>query len=87
MQSPCHSQALAPDAGAQAPFLHAVTRSRLLCRPSHESFVVSYLRYDQYLASGLPISNGVIEGACRHLIKDRMDITGACWGLERPRPC
>ncbi len=40
-----------------------------------------YLRYDQYLAVGLPISTGVIEGACRHLVKDRMDITGACWGL------
>jgi hypothetical protein len=33
-----------------------------------------YLRYDEYLALGLPISTGVIEGACRHLIKDRMDI-------------
>jgi len=41
----------------------------------------AYLRYDQYLAAGLPISTGVIEGACRHLVKDRMDITGACWGL------
>lgn len=42
----------------------------------------SYLRYDQYLAAGLPIATGVIEGACRHLIKDRLEITGACWGLE-----
>jgi len=41
-----------------------------------------YLRYDQYLAAGMPIATGVIEGACRHLIKDRMDITGASWGLE-----
>jgi hypothetical protein len=41
-----------------------------------------HLRYDQYLAAGLPISTGVIEGACRHLVKDRMDITGACWGLH-----
>jgi hypothetical protein len=41
-----------------------------------------YMRYDQYLAAGFPIATGVIEGACRHLIKDRMDITGACWGLE-----
>lgn len=40
------------------------------------------LRYDEYLAHGLPIATGVIEGACRHLIKDRMDITGARWGLE-----
>jgi hypothetical protein len=41
-----------------------------------------HLRYDQYLAAGLPISTGVIEGACRHLVKDRMDITGARWGLR-----
>lgn len=40
------------------------------------------LRYDRYLADGLPIATGVIEGACRHLVQDRMDITGARWGLE-----
>jgi hypothetical protein len=41
-----------------------------------------YLRYDQALAAGWPIATGVIEGACRHLIGDRPDITGARWGLE-----
>jgi hypothetical protein len=41
------------------------------------------LRYDLALAQGLPIATGVIEGACRHLVKDRMDITGARWGLAR----
>jgi len=41
-----------------------------------------FLRYDQYLVSGLPIATGVIEGACRHLIKDRMDLTGARWSLQ-----
>jgi hypothetical protein len=41
------------------------------------------LQYDQALDQGLPIATGVIEGACRHLVKDRMDITGARWGLER----
>jgi hypothetical protein len=41
------------------------------------------IRYDQYLQQGLPIATGVIEGACRHLIKDRMDITGARWMVER----
>ena len=40
-----------------------------------------YLHYDQYLARGMPIATGVIEGACRHLIKDRMDVTGARWSL------
>jgi hypothetical protein len=40
-----------------------------------------YLRYNQYLAAGLPIATGVIEGACRHVVKDRMDVTGARWSL------
>src|SRR5207245_11202516 len=30
---------------------------------------------------GLPIATGVIEGACRHVIRDRMEITGARWSL------
>jgi len=41
----------------------------------------AYLHYHQYLAAGLPIATGVIEGACRHLVKDRMDLTGARWSL------
>jgi hypothetical protein len=39
------------------------------------------LRYDVYMAAGWPIATGVIEGACRHLIKDRLDITGARWSV------
>jgi hypothetical protein len=41
----------------------------------------AYLHYEQYLAAGLPIATGVIEGACRHLVKDRMELTGARWRL------
>jgi hypothetical protein len=41
-----------------------------------------YLRYDHYLANGLPVATGVIEGACRHLVKDRMAVTGARWSLN-----
>lgn len=40
-----------------------------------------FLCYDEYLAAGLPIATGVIEGACRYLVKDRMEITGAVWGM------
>jgi hypothetical protein len=43
---------------------------------------VPYLHYPAYLAKGYPIATGVIEGACRYLVKDRMEITGARWGLE-----
>ncbi len=39
------------------------------------------LDYPKALANGWPISSGVIEGTCRHLVKDRMDITGARWGI------
>ncbi len=40
-----------------------------------------YLDYPTALREGWPIATGIIEGACRHLVKDRMDITGARWGL------
>jgi hypothetical protein len=41
-----------------------------------------YLDYPAALAAGWPIATGVIEGACRYLVKDRMDITGARWGVQ-----
>jgi hypothetical protein len=41
-----------------------------------------YLDYPTALTSGWPIATGVIEGACRHLVADRMDITGSRWGLD-----
>jgi hypothetical protein len=40
-----------------------------------------HLDYPAALAAGWPVATGVIEGACRHLVKDRMDITGARWGV------
>jgi hypothetical protein len=39
----------------------------------------SRMRYDEYLAKGYPIASGVIEGACRHLVKDRMERAGMHW--------
>jgi hypothetical protein len=41
-----------------------------------------YLDYPRALANGWPIATGVIEGACRHLVQDRMGITGARWSLS-----
>jgi len=41
-----------------------------------------YMHYDEYLAQGYPIASGVIESACRHLVKDRMEKAGAQWGLR-----
>ena len=40
------------------------------------------MHYDQYLAAGYPIASGVIEGACRHLVKDRMERAGMQWTLQ-----
>jgi hypothetical protein len=37
------------------------------------------MHYDEYLRAGYPIASGVIEGACRHLIKDRMERAGMHW--------
>jgi hypothetical protein len=40
------------------------------------------LKYNESLEQGLPIATGVIEGAGRHLVKDRMDLTKARWRLK-----
>ena len=41
------------------------------------------MRYHEYLRQGYPIASGVIEGACRHVVKDRLERTGMIdtpWG-------
>lgn len=38
-----------------------------------------FMRYDEYLARGWPIGTGVVEGACGHLVKDRMEQGGMRW--------
>ena len=39
------------------------------------------MRYDEYLAAGLPIATGVVEGACKSLIKDRFECSGMRWTM------
>lgn len=41
-----------------------------------------YMKYDEYLAAGLPIGSGAAEGACRHVVKDRMERAGMSWTEE-----
>ena len=41
-----------------------------------------YMKYDQYLSEGYPIGSGVVESACSHVVKDRMEISGARWGIN-----
>lgn len=42
----------------------------------------AYLDYPTALAEGWPVASGVIEGTCRYLVADRMDITGARWSVD-----
>jgi len=39
------------------------------------------MRYDSYLRKGYPIASGRVEGACKNLIKDRMERSGMRWTL------
>ena len=43
------------------------------------------MKYDEYLARGYPVATGVIEGACRHLVKDRMERSGMKWTCHGAR--
>lgn len=54
---------------------------RRACRYLADRTRTRLMRYADALRDGLPISTGVVEGACRYLVKDRMDRTGARWSL------
>ena len=41
------------------------------------------MKHDEYLAATLPMATSVIEGACRHLVKDRLERTGTRWSASR----
>jgi len=41
-----------------------------------------FMRYDEYLAKGYPIGSGVVEGACGHVVKDRMEGSGMRWSVS-----
>ena len=40
------------------------------------------MKYDEYLEAGLPIASGAVEGACKNLIKDRMERSGMRWSKK-----
>lgn len=44
--------------------------------------IQEHMYYDEYLAAGYPVGSGVVEGACRHLVKDRLELTGMRWERE-----
>jgi hypothetical protein len=67
---------------AAGPRLTPAQRSQARTAADYLDAKAPYLSYPKALAAGWPISSGVIEGTCRHLVKDRMDITGARWGTD-----
>ena len=64
-----------PRPGSEHDKIIARTRSYLQAKEP-------YLDYPRALAAGWPVATGVIEGACRHLVLDRMGITGARWSTH-----
>lgn len=59
----------------------AATRTRLEQIHGYFERHRDRIHYDRYLAAGYPIASGVIEGACRHVVKDRMERAGMHWTL------
>lgn len=66
---------------AQATGLPAHRRGRIDTAIRYLSGGAAFLRYDRALQAGWPIATGVIEGAVRHIVADRLGIGGARWGL------
>lgn len=64
---------------AQAPALSQAQRQALHTTIGYYRRNLPYMRYDQYLAQGWPIGTGVVEGACGHLVKDRMEQSAMRW--------
>jgi hypothetical protein len=67
------------DTLAQDPSLSSAQRQALNKAVGYFQRNLPHMRYDQYLTQGWPIGTGVIEGACRHLVKDRMERSGMRW--------
>ena len=64
---------------AQDPALSASQREALHSTIGYYRRNLPYMRYDVYLAQGWPIGTGVVEGACGHLVKDRMEQSAMRW--------
>jgi len=62
--------------------LHGEKRTRLSAVIRYLDNNRSHMQYDEYLAAGYPIGSGVAEGACRHVVKDRLEQTGMRWTVE-----
>jgi len=79
-----HARAVAAGLRRRASTEHLPANERLEADEAARYLVdkADHLDYPTALAVGWPIATGVSEGARRHLVKDRMDITGACWSAQ-----
>lgn len=68
-------------AARRKPETKALAQIEKACKYLASRTLTRLMRYRGALHDGLPIATGVIEGACRYLVKDRMDRTGARWSL------
>jgi len=75
----CH---LAPGQLAQDPQVTSSQRKQLTKTANYFERNLPYMDYRTYLANGWPIASGVIEGACRHLVKDRCELSGMRWSQQ-----
>lgn len=57
-------------------------REKLTKTASYFERNLPYMDYQAYLLKGWPIASGVIEGACRHFVKDRFELSGMRWSQE-----
>lgn len=64
---------------AKQPKTRKTARIQLLATAKYFERNLPYMDYPTYLAHGWPIASGVIEGACRHLVKDRCELSGMRW--------
>jgi hypothetical protein len=71
---------------AAAPTTPATARTLLPRTAGYYERNAPHMRYDAYLAAGWPIGTGVVEGACRHLVKDRLEQAGMRWSRAGAQP-
>jgi hypothetical protein len=64
---------------AQAADRTKTQREKLTKTANYFERNLPYMDYPTYLAQGWPIASGVIEGACRHFVKDRFELSGMRW--------
>jgi len=64
---------------AQQKKTKAALRKQLLKTANYFEHNLPFMDYTTYLANGWPIASGVIEGACRHFVKDRCELSGMRW--------